>query len=507
MTRHVLRSAARSAAIALLWTAAIGTAFAQDRVDTLVRRASDLRHQRKYRDSIAQCESILAISKASNEQRVEAFDILIDVYRRQRKWADVIKVAERMRRAFPEDKANGARSLLVASDAYRDWGKYTESVTAAQQAVEQYPDQKAACADAHLKAAYVLLRIRKYPEAWEEARQVLETSPDDDGRVAEALWHMKDAKWRVSDFEKCFEAVKQLSAPKYLAGLGSRQYDVRRAYGDCLMRLERYGEAATHYEKIAREHDDHRFRQECLLRAASAYTSAKLYDKGLAACERVFLEHPQLADRWYSAQRQIVTLLQGQGKFKEAIHAARICLDAVSDARYFDRHLGDVVRIIAELFKGVDHSVARANQFINYQRFGPAGEDGKPGTADDLADPLAAFPRPTHPKRAQLFAVEREKAGDDAMASRYRALTWLYTGHPDRALEYYLDAFGRATSRDFERLGHEMVLCGARAVCGHAAGLERFYKFVSYGPDGPDGKPKTADDLEDPFAPLLKRKP
>jgi hypothetical protein len=53
-------------------------------------------------------------------------------------------------------------------------------------------------------------------------------------------------------------------------------------------------------------------------------------------------------------------------------------------------------------------------------------------------------------------------------------------------------------------MGQDMVLIGARAVRGHPVGLDVFFQFVNYGPAGPDGKPGTADDLADPFAPLLK---
>ena len=41
------------------------------------------------------------------------------------------------------------------------------------------------------------------------------------------------------------------------------------------------------------------------------------------------------------------------------------------------------------------------------------------------------------------------------------------------------------------------------AVQGHGIGLDKFYAFAYYGPAGPDAKPGTADDLADPFAPLL----
>ncbi len=79
---------------------------------------------------------------------------------------------------------------------------------------------------------------------------------------------------------------------------------------------------------------------------------------------------------------------------------------------------------------------------------------------------------------------------------------YLYSGHPREALQCYADAFRRCLPAEVKTIGAEMIAVGVRSVQGHACDLDRFYAFLRYGPDGPDGIPGTDDDLKDPFAEL-----
>ena len=238
-------------------------------------------------------------------------------------------------------------------------------------------------------------------------------------------------------------------------------------------------------------------------RSASAGRTAldgKHYDQAIAILERVFTTYPDRMDYWSHAQQGIVDAHRAAGRFPQAIAAARILLDAARDR-------GNVLnntRLIAELFRAIDNHLGRANQMINFQRFGPLGEDGKRGTPDDLKDPLVGIRYPDCSARDKAFAKARQEAGDDAKAAQFRAVSYTFTGHPKEALRHYLDAFARARGTDYRTIGQEMVAVGARAVRGHPVGLEAFADFVNHGPDSPDGKPGTPDDLKDPFAPLLK---
>jgi tetratricopeptide (TPR) repeat protein len=312
---------------------------------------------------------------------------------------------------------------------------------------------------------------------------------------------MADAAWGKGEVAKCLDASLRFLDPRYLGPRAEWELPAHlRRPGDCLVRLQRHEEAAAHFLKVEKAMPNRRSAQECCYLAGRASLDGGQCDAALKALERVFTDYPELPDPWYATQAAMVDALRKQGKFAEALQAARICLDAAPERGAIAAN----TITIAELLRSIDGHVARANQMINFQRYGPAGEDSKPGTADDLTDPLAPLPRPSYPERERAFAEARKKAGDTAQASRYRALTWLYTGRPKEALKGFLDAFARSTGEDYRALGQDLIVIGARAVRGHAVGLKDFVDYVNHGPDGPDGKPGTPDDLKDPFEPLLK---
>ena len=265
-------------------------------------------------------------------------------------------------------------------------------------------------------------------------------------------------------------------------------------YTECMERSGRLGKDGVreYLAKIERASPDARFGQELALKIARGYLDEGRYDEALEAYERVFVNHPAVSDFWYDAQCGIVEAHLGAGSPEEALRAARICLDAGKHG------IGRNVRLVAEVMQKVDGDVRRANTFIDFQCHGPAGADGKTGTADDLQDPMESVGYPSCPERERAFARAREEAGDGVWGSRHRALTYIYTGRPEETLGCFIDAFRRAKDDDFHKTAEEMILTGVRGVRGHAAGLEPVFRFVAHGPAGPDGKRGTNDDVPDP---------
>ena len=215
----------------------------------------------------------------------------------------------------------------------------------------------------------------------------------------------------------------------------------------------------------------------------------------LAAYEQAFVEAYRISDRWMEAQTKIVETLRKLNRQPEALQAARICFDACSEPAQIQNWTG----LIMDLMREIDKDVVRANQFLAYQQFGPAGKDQTPGTPDDIPNPLAAVPYPSYPAREQAFAKARATAGDSARASRHRAMTFVFTGKPGEALKYFADGFRRCTARDMRLMAAEMVVVGVRGVQGHPINLDRCFTFMASGPAGSDGKIGTPDDRLDPF--------
>jgi len=232
-----------------------------------------------------------------------------------------------------------------------------------------------------------------------------------------------------------------------------------------------------------------------LFKQAQAAIVAHDFDAAIPLYEQVLTGHPEAVNRWFDAQAGIAQALAKKGDLDGAAKAIHLCLDGAPDVKTFD----SAINIAAAILSALDQNVTRANQLIEFQKSGPAG---------GAANPMDTISYPVMPGREQAFELMRKKAGDTTASSRLRAFTFLFTGKPKDALEQFADAFRRSsTPTAIQRSAPAMVLVGLRAVRGHRIGLDKCIQFVVYGPNGPDGKPGTADDIADPFAEYLPAAP
>ncbi|MBE3068809.1 MAG: tetratricopeptide repeat protein [Planctomycetes bacterium] len=460
-----------------------------------------------YAEALRLCEEVLASPKAEVKDKTAAFEIMADVRRRQKKVDEAVAVMARMAKDLAGDSAAVRQAWFAQDDFLREADKKDQALATLRRFLDAHAADKPGVALAQVRIADLLRIMGKPDEAYDEAAKAIDTDPAADATVSRALWQMAETMWAKPDNEKALAALKRLIEERYLSKLeGWLQRAVRQRYGECLARLKRYDEARAWYaaqEKADREAqpEDYRLAQSWCSLIADLFLVEQRYEDARRAYERVLVDNPNVPDAWYDAQRRLADVLVKLNRPDDALRAARLCLDAAPD----EGRVTDAVRLVAETFKAIDKDhVGRANAFINYQRFGPDGEDGKPGTADDLKDPLEGIPRASYPDRERAFEAARARAGDDDEGMRLRAMTYTFTGKPREALRCFIDAFARCRDNRVSDRGAEMIMVGARAVRGHSVGLGPFFAFVNYGPAGPDGKTGTGDDLPDPFAPLVK---
>lgn len=229
-----------------------------------------------------------------------------------------------------------------------------------------------------------------------------------------------------------------------------------------------------------------------LFKQAQAASTAKNFDEAIKLYEQVITEHPTASARWFEAQLSIAQNLAKKGAWDDAAKAIHICLDSAQTPQAFDGAVATAAGIFSAQDKNVDH----ANQFLSFAQTG-AGKN-----------PMEAIGYPTMPERETALAAIRQQAGDDDAAAKLRATTYLLTGKPKEALAVFADAFRRSTNNtQTVRASSDLVLIGLRAMRGNRAGLETAAQFIIYGPNGPDGKPGSSDDLPDPFASYLPEPP
>ena len=231
-----------------------------------------------------------------------------------------------------------------------------------------------------------------------------------------------------------------------------------------------------------------------LLKQAQTAATAQKYDDALQIYEGVITEHPEALDRWSTAQQGIVTTLAAKGDLDGAAKAAHVLLDGAPNPQTYD----GAVMLTANILSALDKNVGRANQFLNFEMT---------GTASGVTNPMDTIGYPPQPAREQAFVQLRKQAGDNAMASRLRAYTYLYEGKPREALAEFADGFRRCSNNSDFSYTSDLVLVGLRAVQGHRAGLDSAIQFILFGPNGPDGIANTSDDIPDPFVQYLPAAP
>ena len=155
---------------------------------------------------------------------------------------------------------------------------------------------------------------------------------------------------------------------------------------------------------------------------------------------------------------------------------------------------------MSHAFRSVDGHLARANDFLTWQRFGPNGPDGKGGTADDVkVNPLlaAAFP-PADAASDKLYADAIAAQPDTYDGLRAKGFLNLYWGKPKEGAKCFLAAFRMCPEQAVANAAQELVLVGMKAYTGSFWGLDRIFEYISYGPKGKSG----TESIPDPFAGL-----
>jgi len=262
----------------------------------------------------------------------------------------------------------------------------------------------------------------------------------------------------------------------------------------------KYDDAIQLYQRIEKEHPEREAYAQggmagALFAEAQAAVNDHKFDDAVHLYERILVELPDVApDSWYNAQRNIAETLAKKGDLAEAAKAVHLCLDGAPNPYTFN----DSIILAANILSALDKKVDRANQFLAFQQSGPAG---------GATNPMDSIGYPALPNREQAFETMLKQAGDTPAASRLRAYTFLFTGKPKEALPQFADEFRRSSDfRDLQQASLDLIV-GLRAARGQNLDLDKAIQFVLYGPNGPDGKPKTPDDLADPFAELLPAPP
>ena len=161
------------------------------------------------------------------------------------------------------------------------------------------------------------------------------------------------------------------------------------------------------------------------------------------------------------------------------------------------------MELVAKCLTAVDMDPTKATQFLQFQKYGVAGEDGKVGTADDCRDDLASIPNPL-PAHVTAALEDRLKGMIPAAGSIYtilrdRGAIYLVMGKSKEALRSFRSAYDAASIAEVKE-GSALVPRALKSLDGTVVRANAYLLYQKHGPNGPDGQRGTADDINDPLA-------
>jgi hypothetical protein len=164
------------------------------------------------------------------------------------------------------------------------------------------------------------------------------------------------------------------------------------------------------------------------------------------------------------------------------------------DAAGSPEHIKSAAHVVSRAFLAVDGNLQRANEFLQYQRFGPNGPDGKPDGDDNIkTNHLAGV---TYPTRSD----ETNKAFENALAQldkkdgksrndyRAKGFIYLYWGKPTDGAKQFYQAFKAAKLEEIPAAAQELAIVGIKAKTASLYGLDKVFEYINHSTKGKDGK-------------------
>jgi tetratricopeptide (TPR) repeat protein len=324
-------------------------------------------------------------------------------------------------------------------------------------------------------------------EAMAEVVGLAETAAaelDDPLDAKEALGIAQKAAERSKNTEAYERIQRTFLAEPMLGSLRNNERDdhVNRL-GRVLEDSKRFDEARALYEHQLTLSDTDLPRY----RTAIVWTWKNQGDiaQALAKCEEVFIPE---ADPGYFAieiQKFLIENLKDDPQRQAAATLNWLQAEPHQDAA---KRIGEILS---------DKDAAKVKTITDWYLFGSDGADGKPGTGDDLKDPKLGLKPIEYPGRV---AAARSIPTDSGLQARRRIQLLLWAGKPVEAASVTRWWLGFArTSAEAGNVTDLLARC-AVAVSGDASQRRAELRYLAFGPDGEDGKPRTADDLKDPLA-------
>ncbi len=480
---------------AMLLAGVVGTALAQPKknFDAELRRVQGEIQRRRYDQVPKLCDNML--KSYTEPHQVKRIRLLKnEALLALQKYSQAIPDLTKLREEQKDDKDLQTQALLMIAQALRGQDKFEEAIAAYRQVPKDYPDYADRAAEALLQVGDILCTNQKKPaealKVYAEMEQKFAAQPKlaaQAGRKAAEVLEtvVKDPLQAAAKYDAVAVKYAQAYDEPTRAGYFTKAVALLTSAG-------KLAEAVALCDKAEKavEADNHRV--SFALSKADLLMALKKPTDARAECERVICTYPTDQNACQAAQTKVVAAYRAESKFAESLAAAKALYGAAGN----EQHIRAAAAVVAAAFRSADGNLGRANEFLNYQRFGPDGPDGKPNTPDDLkANHLAAVKPVADPVRDKRF--QAAVAALPKTHEGYRAAGFLYAywGRGKECAQQFYLAFKSCPEAEVPSAATELVLIGMKSHTCTFADLDRIFEYISYGPKGKDGK----QNIQDPF--------
>lgn len=398
-----------------------------------------------------------------------------------------------------------ARARYGLASCLQEEDEYQEALAEYRRFLEDFPTHRRRCADALAAVGSLLVQLKRPDEAYQTYEKVAAEYPWPTESRADLLLSIAQAYRAAENRDGARAAYERLL--RDASARDSRHTYAYRGLAMLMLQEKDADGAIAVYRRMA---EDPRlsatYRVQAYSHIFELLRKGNDYPRLIRLAYELITAHPMGAlgssDEVYE---ELVEALIVEGRVEEAlaVAAAFYRLSQIGSATSRSASQATVqqaILTVVRALKAREGGLRSANAFLGFVGHGPEGPDGRAGTKDDVPDPLAKHRLPPDPERDRLFAEAEKRLRPDPLRLGYLYVCW---DKPTQALRafrrHYLEARGQTrTQAAATRLARAM-----RAYGCPEAEVDAFFDFQNHGPHGPDGKPKTKDDLTDP---ILERK-
>lgn len=354
----------------------------------------------------------------------------------------------------------------------------------------------------------LLVRLKRPQEAYQTYERLVAEHPWAREGQADLLMSIAQAYRAAGDNAGARAAYERLLRDD--TGSDTRRTYAYRGLAMVLLQREDTEGAIAIYRRMA--HDRRltaAYRVQAYSQIFELLRKADDYQAMIGLAYELIAAHPsRVLASGYKVYEELVDALITQGRVEEALSIATAYYrlsqigspDSTRSTSNGYATTQQAILTVVRALKAREGGLRSANAFLTFVSHGPEGPDGKAGTKDDTPDPLATFRLPANDARDKLFAAAARRLRADPLQLGYLYICW---DKPTEALRAFRIAYLQARSATGLQAAATRLARAMRALGCAEAEVDAFFGFQNYGPNGPDGKPNTNDDLKDP---ILERK-